>query len=449
MSETDARPRRTYGRVALLLGLGVLLLLAFALPEPQPRQYPERVPVRFWHMWSGEWKEVVDRIAARFNQSQDRYELIALSVPGASADQKFLLSVAGGDPPDCMAQWNQVIPAWADEALLVPLDSLMSASQWQGVQEVAYPVALKIGMYQGHLYGVTTGINVWACYYNPQQLEEEALDPQDFPRDLETLWDWGLRLSRTNSQGNLTRLGFLPQGLAMYAPLFGGGFYGGGQVVLDTPANRRALEYLAQCRRHYGFDQVVRFNASLNTGGLATEWPFISGQYSITVDGQWRVEQLARYAPELRYGTAPIPPPRGGVGQAGWSNGNFMIIPRGARQVQGAWEFIKFGSGIEQPERAAEFYTWGGWLPFTRLVAESPIYRAYVQKYPQFATFLEVLPSAQIKPTPPVPYQVFLWDMLQRADDYAMRGMKTPEQALQDLEREVAQEVARRRRLGG
>ena len=39
-------------------------------------------------------------------------------------------------------------------------------------------------------------------------------------------------------------------------------------------------------------------------------------------------------------------------------------------------------------------------------------------------------------------------DMIARADDFAMRGTKTPKQALEDLEREVAQEVAKRKRFG-
>ena len=444
--------------VLLNLLLAATFVLVFALPGPRRRAYPRRVAVRFWHMWTGEWKDVVDRIAQRFNESQEKYELIALSVPGATADSKFLLAVAGGDPPDCMAQWNQVIPAWADKGVLVPLDTLMSTDEWKDFQATAYPVALKIGSYKGHLYGVTTGLNIWACYYRPDHLRAAGLDPDRFPADLDGLWAWGEKLTRTDAEGNLTRLGFLPAWYQMFVPVFGGSFYDEqtgavaveqtGAVTINTPANLRALTWLADKRAELGYKKVVRFISSLNTGGFSTEWPFISGQYSITVDGQWRVEQLAKYAPDLEYRTAPIPPPSGGKAHAGWSNGNFMIIPTGARQVAGAWEFIKFWSGLEQPERAAEFYTWGGWLPLSDKIAKAPEYRKYLAKFPQFKTFLDVLPSENIQVSPPVPYQVFLMDMISRADDFAMRGTKTPGQALEDLEREVAQEVAKRKRSG-
>jgi multiple sugar transport system substrate-binding protein len=47
-------------------------------------------------MWTAEWKVVVERICDRFNKSQDRYEVIPLSVPGTAADSKFLLAAADG-----------------------------------------------------------------------------------------------------------------------------------------------------------------------------------------------------------------------------------------------------------------------------------------------------------------------------------------------------------------
>jgi len=434
--------------MAALASLAVVFV--FALPGPTPRQYPERVPVRFWHMWTAEWKEVVERIVERFNESQDTYEVIALSIPGTAADSKFLLSVAGGDPPDVMAQWNPVIPKWAESRLLTPLNTLMSEAEWEAFQRTAYPAVKKIGMYKGDLYGVTTGLNIWACYARLDHLREEGLSGKEFPGTLEDLLEWGRKLHRFDAEGNLTRIGFLLTWFAQYAPGFRGGFYDWdtGEVLLNSPANLRALTFMVDERRKLGFENVIRFQSGLATGVGNIDWPFISGAYAITVDGQWRVEQIAQYAPDLEYATFPIPPPKGGLEHAGWTNGNFMIIPVGAKHVHGAWEFVKFWSGLEEPERAAEFYTWGGWLPLSPAIAEAPIYREYVRKHPQFQTFLDVLPSENIQPTPPVPYQVYLWDRLTQADESAMRGTLTPQGALERLGREVAREITAREEFG-
>ena len=443
-----------FGVVALAIAITVV---AFALPGPRQRVYPHREPVRFWHMWTGQWKDVVDRIVDRFNQSQDRFEVVALSVPGRHANAKFLLAVAGGDPPDVMVQWRPVIPAWAHAGLLTPLDELMGAQRWEAFQREAYPIALKIGSYDSHLYGLGTGINIIACYYRTAQLAEAGLDPADWPETLEQLSQWGEMLNRYGDSGELTRMGFRPdfqnQRLSMYAPAFGPGLFDWtqGRLTLNTPSNLRALEYLVDRVNKLGYYNVLRFQAGLAAGtgaGIGADWAFMTGAYSIVVDGQWRVEQIAKYAPELQYGTAPLPPPAGGRPLAGFSYGNFMIIPVGARHVDGAFEFAKFWSGLEEPERAAEFYTWGGWLPLSPAIANAPIYRKYLADHPQFQTFVDIMPSENIHPLPPVPYQVFLADRITRAEDRALRGTMTPAEALAELERELARELARQRELG-
>ena len=447
MTRSKPRTAALWGPVILAV-IGVITV--FALPGGTPQRYPDRIPVRFWHMWTAEWKLVVEQIVDRFNESQDTYEVIPLSIPGTAADSKFLLAVAGGDPPDVMAQWNQVIPKWAESRLLVPLNELLSPEQWQEFQQTTYPAALKIGAYKGNLYGVTTGLDVYACFARVTDLREVGLDPDRVPETLEELVQWGQKLHKFTPEGSLTRIGFLPTDLKTYAPAFGGGFYDWteGKVTLNTPANLRALAFLVDERKKLGFDNVIRFESGLTTGVANAQWPFIGGAYSITVDGQWRVEQIAKFAPELDYITFPIPPPEGGRKNAGWANGNFMVIPQGAKQVQGAWEFIKFWSGIENPERAAEFYTWGAWLPMNPAIAEAPKYKEFVAKNPQFTTFLDMLPSENLHPTPPVPYQVYLWDRITQADSAALRASLTPQAALERLETEIANEMAARAKFG-
>lgn len=448
-NETRATRRRRFGWVLAVL-VAAVVVLVFALPGTQSRKYPDRIPVRFWHMWTAEWKDVVEQIVARFNESQDTYEVIPLSVPGNAADSKFLLAVAGGDPPDCMAQWNPVIPKWAESGLLVPLDELMTLEEWDAFQQDVYPAAKRIGMYKGKLYGVTTGMNLFACYCRLDHLRDTGLDIDDFPDSLEGLMGWAEKLNRFDDEGNLTRLGFMPEQFLQYATIFGGGFYDweNEELELVTPENLRAMDFLVNERKKLGFDNVIRFYSGLSQGIGNVEWPFITGAFSIRMDGQWRVEQLARYAPELEYATRPVPPPEGCEPLAGWVNGNFMIIPKGAKQAEGAWEFIKFWSGIENPERAAEFYTWGGWVPLSPAIAEAPVFRDYVEEHPQFQTFLDMLPSENIEPLPPVPYQVYLMDRIVQADDSAMRGSLSPAAALERLKKEIDRELAVRKEFG-
>ena len=176
--------------------------------------------VYFWHCWTGEWKEnVIDKIVLRFNNSQSRYQVVALSIPFDSSEQKFLLSVAGGKPPDCVALWGRTLSAWAEKGIIEPLNRFMTPEEWVQYQRDAYPVVLKVATYKGLLYGVPTNMNTYACYYNPKHLRDAGLDPSQFPKTLEDLLAWGRKLTKTDSDGHLTRIGFMPTGLERYAPL--------------------------------------------------------------------------------------------------------------------------------------------------------------------------------------------------------------------------------------
>ena len=430
----------------LVVFVGIFWIAQFRADHAQTA----RKKVRFWHMWTAEWKDVVDKVVDKFNKSQTEYEVEALSAPSQGADSKFILGVMGGDPPDVMAQWNPIIPPWANDNLLRPLDELMTADELRRFNAEAYPVVKKLGSYKGRLYGMSIGINMFALYYLPQQIREAGLDPDHFPQTLEELSAWGEKLNRVDSKKNLIHLGWGPQGFPTFAPIFGGGLYDykAKELTIDTPRNLDALKYLSETRRRLGFDNMVRFTAGLDMNSFSGGWPFIGGAYSITVDGQWRVEQVRKYAPNLEYRTAPIPAPKGGMPFAGNSGGNFMIVPRGAKNPKGAWEFIKFWSGLNDPNTAAEFYTWGGWLPLTPAIAKAPIYQAYIRKYPQFKTFVDLMPSDNMNVLPPVPYQQFLADQMTKMEDGVMRGTMTPAKALTALSNRIDAEVKRRKELG-
>lgn len=451
------RDRFTTGRLQAVLGrIGLLVVAAFLVgfwlaPVVQDRAVlKRRKVVRFWHMWTAEWKVKVDMVVDRFNKSQDEYEVEALSVPSAGADSKFLLGVMGGDPPDVMAQWNPVIPAWADAGLIIPLDDLMSPGEKATFDREAYPVVRKIGTYKGKVFGMSIGTNMNALYYRPDELAKVGIEPKEAFSSLEALDAAGAKLDKFDSSGRLQRLGWMPVDIRMFMPMFGGSLYdeARGQITVDTPENRRALEYLVASRKRLGFAEVIRFNSGVDTASSTATWPFITGAYAITVAGQWYVKQIEDYAPDLKYATAPVPPPKGGVPYAGVSNGNFMIVPRGAKEPAGAWAFIRFWSGLADPEVAAEFYTWGGWLPLSPAVANAPIYQAYIREHPQFKTFVDLMASENIQVLPPVPYQTFLNDQVLKAEDVAVRGSVPPDRALADLQEKVAEELRRRKASG-
>jgi multiple sugar transport system substrate-binding protein len=436
--------------------IGLALVLAavvfvFTQGRSTPRKYPDRIAVRFWHRWQADWEKQVQKIVDAFNESQDKYEVIPLSTPSGGADAKFILGVIGGDPPDVMSIWNGAIPNMAANGFLTPLETLMTPEEKRQFMDESFPVIRDSGMYQGKVYGITIGSDLYALYVNAQQLRDAGFDPDKFPKTLEGLEAMAEKLHRRDKNGNLTRLGFLMQDLGYTSRYFGGGFdiLPDGTLKLNTPENRRALESIAGYRKKIGYEDVVRFEAGLNDIEGAASWAFMHGDLTITLDGQWRVEELRKFKPGMDYRVYPIPPPAvGGREKAGTLSGNFMIIPSSAKQKEGAWEFVKFWSGIVNPDRAAEFYNLGGWLPLSPAVANSPTFQKWLKANPQFQAFLDILASPNCKPMPAIANLQFLNDQISRAEDRAIRGTMSAADSLEELEAKFVEERNKRRALG-
>ena len=422
-----------------------------AAPAPALRKHPQRQPVRLWHMWSGEWKEVVEGIVADYNRSQDKYEVVALSLP-SSAETKLQMGMAGGDPPDLMVEWNPILPTWAEAGLLQPLDELMTPEERARFEREAFPIVKRLGGYRGKVYGLPVGLNLAACYARKDFLREAGVDPETWvPKTLEELVEVGKRLDKFDKDGQLVRIGFNPPGFRSVAPAFGGGFYdwksNSGGILIDTPENLRAMETVVALRKRLGFDNIVRFQSAMGNdfGGA---WAFIQGAYGITIDGQWRVEQLRKYAPQVPYRVFPLPPPRDGKALAQMTGGNFVVMPKSAKNREGAWHFVKWWNGLADPNTAAKPFAVMAQMPPSTGVAGSDFYTSYLKENPEFAKFVAMLPSPNIQPLPPVAIQQFLYDKLSAAEDAALRGSMSPSAALKRAAAQVAEETARRRKLG-
>lgn len=419
--------------------------------HPTPRKYPNRKLVRFWHRWQGDWEKQVQKIVDAFNESQKDYEVVAVSIPGGGADSKFILGAIGGDPPDLMSMGSSPVANMAANGFLTPLETLMTPDERVRFFKDSYPAIRNIGVYKGRCYGITIGGDLMALYVNVKQLREAGFDPDKFPKTLEELEDMGLKLNRYDANGKLTRLGFLLSDIGYVSHYFGGGFdvREDGTTQLNTPQNLRALQAIVDYRKKMGFENVVRFQAGLNDIEGAASWAFMSGDLSVTYDGQWRVEELRKFAPKLEYRVYPIPPPKvGGTPLGGLVGGNYMIIPVSAKEKGGAWEFLKFWTGLDNPDRAATFYNMGGWLPYSPAVANSPTFQKWLKSNSQFQAFLDILASPNCKAPPAIANLAFLHDLITRAEDQAVLGAVTPKQALEELEAKFKEEQAKRRALG-
>jgi multiple sugar transport system substrate-binding protein len=407
-------------------GVVVLLLVAVAYPyfTAQVALPQAREEVVFWHFWGGEDRAVVERTVARFNRQSSRYFVRAVAMPGNNLDLKLFLAVTGGDPPDLINQDDPIMADWAERGALLSLAEVASADEIERLEPWLVPAARELGTYRGQLFALCNGLDVRALYYNQTILNEYGLKP---PRTIADLDEIAAKTSLYDQAGEPIRLGYLPDPRRLWAwgIVFGGHFYDSQRrlVTADRPEIVAALEWMADYRKRFGAARLAAFRqGDQSLPGRA--FPLLAGRYTAVMDGQWRVrdilaaqaEQRSRGENVTEYGVCPLPYPPQGRPAAGWVNGNFFLIPRGARQAAGAWEFMKFWSGFDGYEaEAARTCREGGWLPVSLQVVRQPEFQAHLASQPLFAQFVELAASPNQVPTPVIPGAPFFQRAIQDA----------------------------------
>jgi multiple sugar transport system substrate-binding protein len=347
--------------------------------------------------------------------------------------EKTITAIAAGAPPTFD---RFMIASFAIKDTFTPLSRL---ARRDGITEREYyPFAWAEAGYNGELYALPYQTGIRALYYNRAHLRDAGLDPEQPPRTLTELDQQALRLTRQEGD-RYTRVGFIPwignSHFYTWGWLFGGEFYDEKtrRCTANHPRNIEALEWLASYARRYGDERLRAFEATFSTvqGGA-----FIGELVSFFHTTQTLIQDLARLAPQIDYAVMPLPPAPGRSTTSTWSGGFGYIIPRGAKQVEAAWHFIKF-MGSDEGELLWTQTTFN--LPVRVNVAGSDFWRQQAQD-PRVKVFLDLLPISRHRPIMPAAQR--LWDELIAAVDLVRKGQLSAKDALDAVTQRVNLELA-------
>jgi multiple sugar transport system substrate-binding protein len=370
-------------------------------------------------------------------------------------DLKFFLSVAGGDPPDLLSSDDPVVADWAHRGVLTPLAELADDSELSRLEDWLFPAAKQLGTFDGRLYALASGLDIRALYCNKTLLAEHGLDE---PRSLEDLDRIAETIAPSDGSTSRKRMGYLPDPRRIWAwgIVFGGDFADldaaepAAMITADSPELVAALDWMAGYSRRYGPSEVTAFRSG-EKAITGTAFPLLADRrYAVLMGGQWRVRDIAEASREGsdEITVVPLPAPPGGRERAGWVNGNFFVVPRQAKQKQGAWQFMKFWSGFDGHEaQAAEACAAGGWIPASPAVVDQVAYQQALARWPLLGEFVELAASENQRPVPPLPvaslyYQAVVkaaQEVMYRGDDPRAALTRAAEQTRQRL-REVLDE---------
>ncbi|WP_240468639.1 ABC transporter substrate-binding protein [Gracilibacillus sp. YIM 98692] len=385
--------------------------------------------VKFWHPMTDTSGDAVEEVIEAFEKQNPDINIDATYIAnqGEGQNEKLLTAIAGGNPPDVAYFDRFEVASWAAQG---SLEELTDFAEDDGItKNKYYDFAWAEASYEGGLYGIPTTTDSRLLFYNKDHFDEVGLDPENPPTTIDELEAAAEKL--TIKEGNrFERIGFIPwygQGWFYgWGWSFGGDFYdpSTNTATADHPKNVEALEWMTDFAQKYGVEEIAGFTDSQGDGAMD---PFLTGQLSMKVDGNFGVASIEKFKPDLNYGVTPMPTPTG-KDHTTWSGGWSVVMPKGAENQEAAWEFLKFFGGEEGQKIFSETSR-----DFS--VIDSVNEELGYKDDSIFSEFINILPKSNARPV--MTEGSLYWNELADAVENATRDNGTPQEILEEVSDKV------------
>ena len=463
---------------------------------------PGKKDLVVWGIAVGPETKGQDAVIREFQKRHPELNVRVLSMGAGNMDsQKLLTSIVGNVPPDVIQQDRFSIADWASRGAFQPLDDLLLRDKNDPLCPRAdqyYAATWKEASYEGKVYGIPIGADDRVLLRNQKIFREQAddlrkagLDPDRPPRTWQEMLRYERALTQWNPDGSLKRAGFMPNFGNTWLYLFA--FQNDAEFMsadltrctLVSPATEQALRFMIA-----GYDLLLKdtkLEDALRylkdgTGPMATSRAsgyekakafesgflgkendaFVTGKVAMKIDGNWILNDLSRYAPQTQLVASEPPVPEDRLARVGrfasekdpfitWIGGYCLAVPKGAKNRDGGWEYIKFASSTEgrminaAAQRAWEKLRGRAYIPelSPSREANEAIFAKYKPADPKFAAvlgkYVEMMPLGRIRP-PTFAGQV-LWNEHVKAMETALYKKATPTAALTEAQNNVQRDL--------
>lgn len=403
-------------------------------------------------------KEMVDA----FNKTHNNIEIVAQSNPSAPGYEtqdltKLTAAIAAGNAPDVSVLNAPFIMEVASRDVLEPLDQYIIAAHFD--MKDFYDYTVKEMTFNGKVWGIPNGVDTRFLYYNKKKFKEAGLDPEKPPKTWDELLQYSEKLTKRNSNGEFTQIGFIPNygnsWLYLYMLQNGGRMVSddGKTATLNSDKNIKALDFMVK-----GYDllggatKVNAYVEALNKQTGAND-PLLTGKVAMVINGNWAIGTYARYGKDIinDIGFTYAPTPTGSdfiTWSGGWSYG----MPKGCKNPKEAFEVMTWlatDGAIEQSKGISKFNKKEGYLDIPAICAS----KSTNEKL--FKTYVDPMENKHVKDMlyfgmdildisfalPAHPCGQFIWAEHARAIDNAIYKKMTPEQALNEANTKTQAEI--------
>jgi multiple sugar transport system substrate-binding protein len=383
--------------------------------------------VLFWTSHTPPDTDSEQNIVNNFNKQSTTSCVKMVAVPGSETDiAKLTTAVRGGTGPDVYELDRFTVAERAAAGVLTDLSAYGASDLASNYLDFAWKEAL----FKGKPYALPDDTDARVLYYNKDLMQAAGEDPTqlDISKGAPTV-----ALVRTLSQklnkktnGKYTVVGFDPrlnQGWHYtWGFAYGGSFFDAAtcKVTPDDPKIVQAFKDMFwDWAGMLGVNDLQTFESTYapDTPPLPqAQDAFITAHLGMVVSGDWMIGLLQKYAPNLHYGITYIPVPNQGDTPATWAGGWSVVIPKGAKNASGGWEFMKYFAGPD------------GQRTYTQQTTHMPTWKSLLTDDSLFPgdhkLFVQQLSVAHSRPALPV--GAFYWDQLTIAQSDAEHHSKDP-----------------------
>lgn len=351
------------------------------LEDMRAGRTPRTIELRVWDWWSPsaneEHRTYFAEVERTFEERNPNVDVVYQFVPFDYYVQKLSTAMAGRGPPDVFQSSVYWAEGFYQRGMLLPLNDLLthdgSDSPPERIAKEAFlPSAWRHSQTLGGVvFGIPQIVDASCLLWNLDILEQAAAKDDDirsmFARnpdgsiDYDRLrfdavqnWEHFRRILKTltayAADGSVAEAGFVIQSYGASGGMFepwlasNGTSYqdpGGDKALFATPNGVQAIEFLAKL---YWEDRVCTpFRRQLSGGE-----EFMGRRVAVMMAGTWNGKGIQRATQGwMHFGKTAFPPGPMGQGQKTVTWGNMLVIPRGCRNVDAAWRYIKFVCSLE------------------------------------------------------------------------------------------------------
>ena len=427
-------------RIVGLLSIMLIVCAGFAFAGGgQQSGGSQTGEVVFWTSHGPPANGTLEKIVNNYNATNPAVKVKFVQVPGSETDNTALMTaVRGGTGPDVYMLDRFIVAQRASDGILEDLTDVIKRVD-PNFKDKVLPFAWNEAQFRGKTYAFPFDTDTRGLFYNIDMLRAAGIDPAVLDRSkgpitIDQLREICRKIDTKDAQGNYTKIGFIPQYMQGWHYTWGFDFGGefadlkAGKVTPTNPGVVAGFQFLYDWNKEMGVQQVQNFISSYAPPNNPPQNdPFITGNLAMQVNGDWLVNTLERYAPDVHWGVTYIPVPKAGDKPTTWAGGWSMVVPTGSKRVDAAVRFMTYICGVDG--QRLYFVENGNAPTLLALLNEKGLFPANKEYFQEALGFT--------KSRPPLPVGALYWDALSTAQDMVVQNVQTPQQALQQVINQV------------